>query len=530
MQPPPPPRCLAPPAADHVYISATENWAGNSAINSLAVNSAVINGTGAISLASGKLLTNGVVSIAPAINFDSVKGEIINMGNLTLAGGVNGSNGLTVLGNGSLELAHEGNVTGAVSFNGQRALSANNALQGADLSAAVDIGATTQNLNSFSGSVVGSGAIVAVNNISLSQSVVSASLEGKNVSLNLNGGAFGGNIQASQTVSLYETTVSGVISGTANVHANGATFTNLNSYTGATTGNLVSYGLSKNTKDQISRTNQLSKYGGIHMKSEMIIRSILLLALSVGFPGLANADTYTFNFTGRMTIGIGPGGSNVITGGAQEFDFYQTPISASLTYDTVTGLGDSPLSITLDNAFLGASATFHDISITRIGTTNLFNGALLADWNGSFNIPFQTQWDATGFLNAVNSGELAVGDKISGDVLYRDVNNDHTYSQVVIASLGSATSYADLLVANAMANNGDVPINYTPQYYAPLAASSASVGVTSGGLQGVKVYLDIDSGNSLYVTSITAVPEPEAYAMMLAGLGLVGMIARRRKS
>ena len=32
-----------------------------------------------------------------------------------------------------------------------------------------------------------------------------------------------------------------------------------------------------------------------------------------------------------------------------------------------------------------------------------------------------------------------------------------------------------------------------------------------------------------YATSITAVPEPETYAMMLAGLGLLGFAARRRK-
>jgi hypothetical protein len=30
--------------------------------------------------------------------------------------------------------------------------------------------------------------------------------------------------------------------------------------------------------------------------------------------------------------------------------------------------------------------------------------------------------------------------------------------------------------------------------------------------------------------SVTAVPEPETYALMLAGLGVVGFVARRRKT
>jgi len=36
-------------------------------------------------------------------------------------------------------------------------------------------------------------------------------------------------------------------------------------------------------------------------------------------------------------------------------------------------------------------------------------------------------------------------------------------------------------------------------------------------------------GSQVSITSVTAVPEPETYAMMLAGLGLMGAIARRRK-
>jgi len=40
---------------------------------------------------------------------------------------------------------------------------------------------------------------------------------------------------------------------------------------------------------------------------------------------------------------------------------------------------------------------------------------------------------------------------------------------------------------------------------------------------------DDSFGGSLDDVSLTAVPEPESYAMMIAGLGLMGAIARRRK-
>jgi hypothetical protein len=42
--------------------------------------------------------------------------------------------------------------------------------------------------------------------------------------------------------------------------------------------------------------------------------------------------------------------------------------------------------------------------------------------------------------------------------------------------------------------------------------------------------LDYSQLYSNGTVSVTAVPEPETYAMMLAGLGLVGWSARRRAS
>lgn len=53
----------------------------------------------------------------------------------------------------------------------------------------------------------------------------------------------------------------------------------------------------------------------------------------------------------------------------------------------------------------------------------------------------------------------------------------------------------------------------------------------TGGIGGRAI--DIATGatsTSSQLISVTAVPEPEAYAMLLAGLGLMGAVARRRKA
>lgn len=47
---------------------------------------------------------------------------------------------------------------------------------------------------------------------------------------------------------------------------------------------------------------------------------------------------------------------------------------------------------------------------------------------------------------------------------------------------------------------------------------------------GVSNYRDLGMNSTLSVSSVTAVPEPEAYAMLLAGLGIMSAVMRRRKN
>lgn len=262
------------------------------------------------------------------------------------------------------------------------------------------------------------------------------------------------------------------------------------------------------------------------------LRKLLLCAVFTaavsGSASLAHADLITFDFTGRLTV-LSPTGVVVPNGDATGLIDpwgYQTPISAQLTYDTNSGTGFSNLRTTAFS-YLGMPAIIHDTSFTKQNFSDILDGAFLADWGPNTNMHSNIQWNASGMLSAVFWG-LQVGDKISGTKLYRDLNHDGQYdaSEVIVSDLYSAAPYTDSGFKTSDFSN----ILYHPyQGPAPMAATANTTGLIDGPFPGFRIFLDIGSGNSMYVTSVQTVPVPAA--VWLFGSGLLGLIgfARRKK-
>lgn len=238
----------------------------------------------------------------------------------------------------------------------------------------------------------------------------------------------------------------------------------------------------------------------------MDIKSIALAATAIAFSINANAVTINFDFTGQLTIG---------SYGRADASY---PISASLSYDTVAGIGSSDLTIsTGSQTFFGFPMIFHDIDMQRVGNTNIIVGSILTDWNVNHNMPLHIEWDATGLFNAIDYG-LQPGHVLSGSTLYYDTNGNGVQNQgEYLADINSAIPYADSLFSQQ-----------SIQGPAPMAATVNSQGLDeTTPFQGIIGLFDIGSGNSMHVTSVSAVPIPSA--IWLFGSGLIGLVGLARR-
>jgi PEP-CTERM motif-containing protein len=212
------------------------------------------------------------------------------------------------------------------------------------------------------------------------------------------------------------------------------------------------------------------------------------------FSGLSNgsfnnAGLVTKTDTGTSTIW----GAFNNTGGTVDVQSGTLQLPSNFTNTgTLNGLGAYTVSGTLTNN--------GHVAPGSIGTAP---GALTVNGNyaqtalGSFDVGLQ---DLTHFGSLTVNGKASLGGALSVDCV----------------GSCSFTAGTDLLVLQSTGTLSGT--------FSNLVTSGFAAGAFNVSYVGNDVYLDITQN------TVAAVPEPESYAMMLAGLTMVGAVARRRKA
>ncbi|WP_158081292.1 FxDxF family PEP-CTERM protein [Rhodoferax fermentans] len=134
----------------------------------------------------------------------------------------------------------------------------------------------------------------------------------------------------------------------------------------------------------------------------------------------------------------------------------------------------------------------------------------------------------TSFLNS-----FLVTPTLDNTLFVSVYGGDTQFSSLSFQIAGGQTVSATNLDGNLIASFNDKANSALGNAYTLLAGQSyvlTVTGVTKALTSGVNGSLSIKvrSGSVSFMPAVTPVPEPESWAMLLAGLGFVGFVARRR--
>lgn len=164
---------------------------------------------------------------------------------------------------------------------------------------------------------------------------------------------------------------------------------------------------------------------------------------------------------------------------------------------------------TFSSGLTGWNVGVGNVDVVNATTWNAASGANSLDLNGTrkgeINQVLATVTGQTYTLSFDLAGNFYSGDAIKQLSVNVGANGLYTFN----------TSGAS---ASAMGWT-----HYSTTFTAVGAATTLSFASNSRGAYGPAL-------DNISVTAVTAVPEPESFAMLLAGLGMMGMIARRRKT
>ena len=231
------------------------------------------------------------------------------------------------------------------------------------------------------------------------------------------------------------------------------------------------------------------------MKRKELVVAILLAAGSASMPALA-APNYTATVSGATASDGKPQNATA------DFTFNSTFTGLSLTLTNTAGVGQlQALSSILD----GISFSLGGVQPSALALTSLSNpaGTITCSVSCSSN-PASVSLSTSGWTYDAGESLLAAG------------NGSFKPYGVANGNIGNFDG-----IPNGQHNpylNGPVTFEFTISNSAHTALSLESASLYFGTKPDVRQAV------------ITSVPEPESYAMLLAGLGLIGTMARRRRS
>lgn len=177
----------------------------------------------------------------------------------------------------------------------------------------------------------------------------------------------------------------------------------------------------------------------------------------------------------------------------------------------------------------GGPLTWTNTSALAAGSVVKFNGNVAKTWSiGAGN-------GATAFLNLATGGDQIFafqGSKTSPEFIYglQFANANGIVAAPTVSNSTNTTNVPSALSESAgtMFNAGD----FDNGFYSGITTGTKAELLVAFANQANWNRSNTDQGNSNWTSSIsvTPVPEPKNYAMLLAGLGLMGFIARRRSS